>query len=138
MQKPKVVILSTDTMIRKFYTNAAKMAVCDYDIDLILKQIFLTIGSGDQGRGGDESDMMRNLKLYRRMNYASHNEHDATVLRRAVNVLARELHEQCVDLGMYDELGQMEYVPTAWVTGGDIVLTHIGEVPVKCPEQFNR
>lgn len=119
-------------MVEEFYTAASKMAVCEYDIDEILQAIFNTIGSGDQ------SGMQRNLELYNRINYNLLNEHDATILRRATNVLARKLHDQCVILGMYDDQGRMDYYPTGWLCQYDIVLTLKGEEAVACKEVFRQ
>lgn len=135
MNKPKAVILNTRDAVEAFYSTASKMSVCEYDLDEILQAIFATIGSG-----GSEAEcgMQRNLQLYHRMNYNLLNEHDATILRRAVNVLARKLHSQCVDLGMYDEQGRMDYTPTSWICGYDIVLTLNGEEPVKCKEEHRQ
>lgn len=135
MSKPRAVILNTGEAVQEFYTKASKMAVCDYDVDEILQAIFQTIGSGGQD---DQSSMQRNLELYHRINYKLLNEHDATILRRAVNVLARKLHDQCVDLGMYDEQGRMDYYPTGWLCQYDIVLTLKGEEAVACKEVFRQ
>ena len=140
MPKPRAVILGTRDIVEAFYTEASKMSVCEYDIDEILQIIFKTIGSAECGdpAPSDQSGMLRNLRLYQRINYSLLNEHDATILRRATNTLARKLHDQCVVLGMYDEQGRMDYYPTGWLCQYDIVLTLKGEEAVACKEVFRQ
>lgn len=127
--------MSTHDAVEAFFIEAGKMAVCEYDLDEILQAIFQTIGSGGPVA---ECGMQRNLQLYHRINYNLLNESDATILRRAVNVLARKLHSQCVDLGMYDERGAMDYYPTGWLCQYDIVLTLKGVEAVTCKEEYRQ
>lgn len=131
MNTPRVVILDTNNIVSKFFTQAAKMAVCEYDMDEILSAVFGTIGSVSKRDSPDGALMALNIKLYARLRRYDLSENDDKILRRAVSALAHDIRDVCIQMGMYDERGRMEYFPTGWLCGGDIVLHHIDEGIVK-------
>lgn len=107
------------------------MSVCDYDLDEIVRAVFGTIGSISKSDSPDGALMSLNIKLYAKLRRHDLSESDDKVLRRAVTVLAHDIRDVCIQMGMYDEHGRMEYFPTGFLCGGDIVLHHIDEGIVK-------
>lgn len=121
---PDVVILPSEPAVKKFLVAAAKMTQCEYDLNEVVEEVLVAVGLPSRHERAEV--------LLATVDDNHLSVRDADILTRAKLELAKELGDQCTQLGLYDEQGVLGYRPTGWLLDADIVLTrgdlHEGEV----------